>query len=434
MKYYLIGIKGSGMSALAGLLHDLGCVVVGYDDSLEYKFTLDGLNKRGIKVYHNDEFKPSNDFIVCYSNAVSKEHQEIKRMQGLNLEMIKYQDLIGNLTKEYETISVSGTHGKTTTSLMIASVLDKEFGCNYFVGDGRGHGKKENELFVLESCEYNKHFLSYYPKTLVITNIELEHTECYEDLDDIIRNFNILASQTSENLVLCGDDLNIRKIKSDKNIYYYGFSENNDLTVKNLNLTKELSSFDVYFKGEYFDHYDLKLFGCHMILDSLACILVSILYNVKKETIKENLENFKGATRRFSETIVNETIIIDDYAHHPTEIKATLNSVRQKYPEKEVVAIFLPNTYSRTKDFIDDFAKVLSEFDYSYVMDIKCDRENQADYPDVSSDKLIEKIKNSQKISMETVDKLLNHQNSVICFMSCANINPMIEEFKNILK
>ncbi|MBQ8472179.1 MAG: UDP-N-acetylmuramate--L-alanine ligase [Bacilli bacterium] len=433
MKYYLIGIKGSGMSALASLLYDLGNTVVGYDDSLEYKFTLEGLKKRGIEVYHDDSFIPDSDFIVCYSNAINESHEEIKRLKKINLKMIRYQDLIGNLTKMYETISVSGTHGKTTTSLMISSILDKHMGCNYFVGDGRGHGSQDNKLFVLESCEYNKHFLSYYPSTLVITNIELEHTECYKDLDDIIFNFNKLASQTSNNLVLCGDDLNVRKIKSDKNIYYYGFSDSNDLVAKNLNLTTEFSSFDVYYKGEYFDHFDLKLFGNHMILDSLASIMVSILYNAPKEIIKETLNNFKGATRRFSETKINNTIIVDDYAHHPTEIEATLNSARQKYPNKKIIGVFLPNTYSRTKDFMDDFARVLSNFDYSYIMDIKCDREDPKDYPGVSSDTLIEKTNNSSKLSNETINKLLNHQDNVICFMSCANINPIIEEFKNIL-
>ena len=430
MKYYLIGIKGSGMSALASLLHDLGNIVVGYDDSLEYKFTLDGLNKRNIKVYHDDSFIPESDFIVCYSNAISKNHSEIKRLNELNLKMIRYQDLIGSLTKEFETISVSGTHGKTTTSLMISSILDKKYGANYFVGDGRGHGDKENKLFVLESCEYNKHFLSYYPKTLVITNIDLEHTECYKDLDDIIYHFNILANQTSNNLVLCGDCENVRKIKSNKDIYYYGFNDNNDLVAKNLNLTNEFSSFDVYYKGEYFDTYNLNLFGRHMILDSLASILVSILYDVEKEIIKEILNNFHGATRRFTETKIDETIIIDDYAHHPTEIKATLDSARQKYNNKEIIAVFLPNTYSRTKDFMNDFSKVLSEFDYSYIMPIKCDREDPNDYPGISSDSLIEKTKNSKKLTKENINILLNHKNNVICFMSCANISPLIEKYK----
>ncbi|MBR3661123.1 MAG: UDP-N-acetylmuramate--L-alanine ligase [Bacilli bacterium] len=434
MKYYLIGIKGSGMSALASVLYDLGNTVVGYDDSLEYKFTIEGLNKRGIKIYHDDSFIPDEDYIVCYSNAVSINHPELKRLEKFNLKHIKYQDLLGSLSKKFQTISVSGTHGKTTTSLMISSILDEVLGVNYFVGDGRGHADIKNKLFVLESCEYNKHFLSYYPKDLVITNIDLEHTECYKDLDDIITNFNILADKTSDNLILCGDDLNVLKIKSDKNKYYYGFNDNNDLIASNLKLDSSGSTFDVYYKGKYFDTFTINLFGRHMILDSLACIMVCILYNIDKEIIKEKLQEFKGAIRRFNETIINDSIIIDDYAHHPTEIKASLDSARQKYKDKKIVAVFLPNTYSRTKDFMEDFANVLSDFDKAFVMDIKCDRENPLDYPNVTSDTLITKIKNGEKISIDTVKKLLEYKDSIICFMSCANITPIIDAYKELLK
>ena len=290
MKYYLIGIKGSGMSALASLLHDLGNKVVGYDDSIEYKFTLEGLNKRNIKIYHDDSFIPDEDFVVCFSNAISDSHKEIQRLKKLNLQMIKYQDLIGSLTKKFETISVSGTHGKTTTSLMISSIIDSTLGCNYFVGDGRGHGDINNILFVLESCEYNKHFLSYYPKNLVVTNIDLEHTECYKDIDDIIANFNILVNQTSDNIILCGDDNNVLKLKTNKNKYYYGFNDNNDLIAKNVIMDETGSTFDVYFKGEFFDKIHLNLYSKHMILNSLACILVCILYKIDKAIIKDKLK------------------------------------------------------------------------------------------------------------------------------------------------
>ncbi len=433
MKYYLIGIKGSGMSALAGLLYDLGNMVVGYDDSIEEKFTINGLKERGIEIYHDSSFNPSSDFIVCFSNAINEHHKEIKRLKELGLKMIRYQDLIGSLTKEYETISVSGTHGKTTTSLMISSILDKTIGCNYFVGDGRGHGDKKNDLFVLESCEYNRHFLEYYPKTLIITNIDLEHTECYKDINEIIETFNILADRAT-NLVLCGDDSNVLKIKSNDNqVYYYGFNDNNDLVAKNLELTSEYSAFDVYYKNEFYGHFKLPLFGRHMILDSLAAIMVSILYKIDKKVVMEELDCFHGATRRFMETRIGKTIIVDDYAHHPTEIRSVLNSARQKYQDKKIVGVFLPNTYSRTKDFMDDFADVLSDFDYAYVMDIKCDREDPKDYPNVSSDTLITKIKGAKKLSLDNVNILLNHKDDVICFMSCANITPLVEAFKKTL-
>lgn len=431
MKYYLIGIKGSGMSALASILHDLGNVVVGYDDSREEKFTMKGLKERNIKIYHDNSFLPTSDFLVCYSNAINENHKEIQRLKGLNLEMIKYQDLIGSLTKKYETISVSGTHGKTTTTLMIASILDEFMGVNYFVGDGRGHGNVNNKILVLESCEYNKHFLSYYPKNLIITNIDLEHTECYKDIGDIISCFNILANRAS-NVILCGDDSNVLKIKTNNNRYYYGFNPNNDLIATNLELTSTYSKFDVYYKGEYFDTYTLKVFGRHMILDSLSCIMTCILYNVDKNLIKEKLNNFNGATRRFNETIINGKIIIDDYAHHPTEIKTVLDAAKQKYHDKKIIAVFMPNTYSRTKDFLNQFIEVLNEFDYSFVTDIKCDRENPDDYKGITSDSIIEKLNKGEKLT--NPKQLLKYQDDVICFMSCANITPIINEYKTLLK
>ena len=170
-----------------------------------------------------------------------------------------------------------------------------------------------------------------------------------------------------------------------------------------------------------------------MILDALACIMTCILYQVPKELIKEKLEIFQGATRRFNETKIKNTIIIDDYAHHPTEIKTVLDSAKQKYPNKKIIAVFLPNTYSRTKDFLNDFIKVLNEFDYSFVMDIKCDREDPKDYPGISSDSIINKLNHGNKLSKETINLLNKYQNDVICFMSCANITPIIEEFKKQL-
>ena len=170
-----------------------------------------------------------------------------------------------------------------------------------------------------------------------------------------------------------------------------------------------------------------------MILDSLAAIMTSILYNIPKDIVEDILSNFEGATRRFNETRIKDTIIVDDYAHHPTELRSVLMSARQKYPTKKIVGVFLPNTYSRTEAFMEDFAKVLSDFDSAFVLDIKCDRERQEDYPNVSSDTLIKKIPNAKKISIETVDMLLDYKDDVICFMSCANITPLIKEFEKVL-
>lgn len=429
MKYYCIGIKGAGMSTLANILSDLGNEVSGYDDTVKYKFTEEGLKSRGIKIYH-EPHPMDSDTIVTYSKAFSDNHPEIKRIKELGLTIRDYNQVVGDVTSMFETIGVCGTHGKTTTSLLISDILNNTLGCNYFVGDGTGHASKSNKLFVIESDEFNKHFLAYHPTVAVITNIELDHTECYpggiEEIKQAFREFG----NKSELIVACGDDTNIRDITFDKNVIYYGFNDNNDVVAKNVKLTDKGALFDVYINGDLFDSYELPLFGKHMILNALSSIIIANKYNIDKDSIKKYIKEFKGAKRRFKEEDINGYIIIDDYAHHPTEIEVTIDAARQKYPNKEIVAIFLPNTYSRTEVLLNDFVKALSKADKSYIMDIYCDRELQSDYPNVNSDLLIEKIKNAEKISIDTVDKLLKHKGSVLCFMSCTNIYLILDEFK----
>ena len=210
--------------------------------------------------------------------------------------------------------------------------------------------------------------------------------------------------------------------------------DNNDLIIKNKKVLNGKTNFDVYYKGEFFDNYSLSLFGDHLILDASAAILVGILFDVSKFDIKISLENYKPALRRFNEEIIGDNVIVDDYAHHPTEIKVTYDSAHQKYPDKEIIAVFLPNTYSRTQDLFDDFVNALKMYDKAYLMDIKCDREKQEDYPLVSSSKLVDEIPNSEMIDLETCNKLLTHQNAVVCFMSCANISNMVNEYRDLLK
>ena len=198
MKYYCIGIKGSGMATLACLLHDLGNNVSGYDDVKDYKFTQEGLDKRNISIYYDGNHEIDKDTIVTYSRAFSDSHKEIVRMKKLGLTIKPYNEIIGELTDKFETISVSGTHGKTTTSSLITHVVNSIYGCNYFIGDGSGHADPKNKYFVIESDEFNRHFLAYHPTYSIITNIELEHTECYKDIDDIINTFEKFASHTKK--------------------------------------------------------------------------------------------------------------------------------------------------------------------------------------------------------------------------------------------
>ena len=434
MKYYLIGIKGSGMSTLANLLYDLGNSVVGYDDSVGYKFTMEGLEKRGIKIYHGNMYPIlDKDTIVTYTAAINETHHEVRRMKSLGYKIVPYKDLMGRITSKFETTCVSGTHGKTTTSLMISDILSKSLGCSQFVGDGSGFGNRRSNLLVFEACEYNKHFLSYFPYNTVITNIELDHTETYPTIDDMIKAFQTFVSKTRNQVIICGDDENALKLKVENPIYY-GFNDNNNLQIRNKIVENNKTKFDVYYNNEFFDHYETNMFGNHLVLDAVGAIAVAILYNVDKSIIKEVLENFVFAKRRFNETVISDNVIIDDYAHHPTEIKVTYDSAHEKYPDKKIIAIFMPNTYSRTEALFDDFVKSLSLYDKAYITEINCDREKQKDYPDINSDKLIKEIKNCEKISLEDIDKLKDYHNTVLCFMSCANISPLVEKTKEMFK
>lgn len=432
MKYYCIGIKGSGMATLAEILFDLGHEVSGYDDYKEHKFTQEGLDKRGIKIYYDSTHDISKDTIVTYSKAFSIDHPEIKRVKSLGLKIIAYNELLGKLSSEFKTIGVSGTHGKTTTSTMISHVLGETKGCNYFIGDGSGFADRKNELFTLESCEFNRHFLAYHPYYAIVTNIELEHTECYKDIDEIIKTFEEFANK-AHYVIACGDDKNVRKMNLKNNVTYYGFDDCNDVVCKNVTLDENGSKFDVYIKGELYGHFDIPLFGNHMILNALACITVCNMEGVDTEKIHSLLHTFKNAKRRFKEKKFGSVVTIDDYAHHPTEIRVTIESARQKYPNKEIVAVFLPNTYSRTKALMSDFISALKTADKAYVMDIHCDRERKEDYPGVSSDEIIKNVPNAEKISLDTVDKLLKHKNAAICFMSCTNIYELLDKYEALL-
>lgn len=432
MKYYCIGIKGSGMATLAEILFDLGHEVSGYDDYKEHKFTQEGLDKRGIKIYYDSTHDIPKDTIVTYSKAFSADHPEIKRVKSLGLKIIAYNELLGKLSSEFKTIGVSGTHGKTTTSTMISHVLGETKGCNYFIGDGSGFADRKNELFTLESCEFNRHFLAYHPYYAIVTNIELEHTECYKDIDEIIKTFEEFANK-AHYVIACGDDKNVRKMNLKNDVTYYGFDDCNDVVCKNVTLDESGSKFDVYIKGELYGHFDIPLFGNHMILNALACITVCNMEGVDTEKIHTLLHTFKNAKRRFKEKKFGSVVTIDDYAHHPTEIKVTIQSARQKYPNKEIVAVFLPNTYSRTEALMSDFISALKTADKAYVMDIHCDRERKEDYPGVSSDEIIKNVPNAEKISLDTVDKLLKHKNAAICFMSCTNIYELLDKYEALL-
>ncbi len=431
MKYYCIGIKGAGMSTLAQLLFDLGHEVVGYDDVSEYKFTQEGLDSRGIKIYNDQSFDIPDDFIVTHSVAFKSDHKEIKRIHELRCNIKAYCEIIGDITKQFKTIGISGTHGKTSTCSMVNHLL-KDKGCNYFIGDGSGYMDKNNSLFVLEADEFNKHFLAYYPTVSVITNIELEHTECYDGIEDIKNCFREFANKSEELIVACGDNENVRDLELEGNVLYYGFNDDNDYIVKNVHKVDNGNSFDLYYVDEFVGTYVIPVFGNHMVLNATASIIVAINYGIDNEHIVKQLSTFVNAKRRFAESIVKDIIIVDDYAHHPTEIKVTLEAAKEKYPNKKIIAVFKPNTYSRTKEFPKEFADSLSTVEKAYITPIDCNRERSEDYDNVTSETILEFMDNGELLLESDISKLVDYKDVVIVFLSCASVKHMIDDYTKL--
>jgi len=434
MKYYLLGIKGAGVSALALLLNDLGYEVVGYDDAAEHRFTEDKLIERGIKIYTGPNDVLDKDTIVVYSSALKKDHPELVKAAELDVRIYEYHEMLGKLTKKFDTICISGCHGKTTTTAMLSHIMEGIEGTNYLIGDGRGHANKENKMFVLEACEYRRHFLAYEPDYIIITNIELDHMDYYKNIDDMISAYQEFGNKAEKMAIICGDNPYTHVLDLNKPVYYYGLQDDNDIQARNVEYRNDGTSFDVFIEDEYYGHFDLPLFGKHMLLNALAAIGVCHYKRYDAKEVSKLLKTFKGAERRFKETFVGNNVIIDDYAHHPTEVAVTIKSARQKYPDKQIIAVFKAHTFSRVLDFKDDFIRALNLADKAYVMDINYDREDPEDFPGVNAYTLIDGLENGDYIEHGMADKLMEYDNAVILFMSSKEIYILEQEYIDKLK
>ena len=434
MKYYLIGIKGAGMSALALLLSDLGYEVIGYDDASEHRFTEDSLVERGITIYNGPNDALDNDTIVVRSPAIRDEHPEMQKVFAMDLRNYEYHEMLGKLTKKFDTICIAGCHGKTTTTSMLAHIMQDMGGCNYIIGDGHGYANKESRRFILESCEYRRHFLAYEPEYVVITNIELDHTDYFKNIDDVISAYQEFANKAGKMVIICGDDPYTHSLEISKPVYYYGVDDDNDIQARNIEYRNDGTSFDVFIEEEYYGHFDLPLFGKHMLLNALAAIGVCHYERLEAKEVAKSLKTFAGASRRFKETFMGNNVLIDDYAHHPTEVRVTIKAARQKYPDKTIVAVFKAHTFSRVQEFADEFASALSLADKAFIMDINYDRELPEEYPGVNAYTLIDKIEGAEYIEQGMADKLLPYDNAAILFMSSKEIYLLQDEYMKLLK
>lgn len=430
--YHFIGIKGTGMSALAQIMHDLGYEVEG-SDKPDHFFTEDALLEKNIRILPFDEKNIKAGMIIVQGNAFNDHNPEVAKAKELDLKIYTYQEMVGRLTGMFKTIAISGCHGKTTTTAMLSHVLSNITGCNYLIGDGSGKASKENSYFALEACEYKRHFLDYDPTYAIITNIELDHIDYYKDIDDVIDAYQSFANKAEKMVIACGDDPYTHTLEVNPPIFYYGLKEDNDILAKDVEYRNDGTEFDVFVEGNYYGHFDLPLFGKHMLLNALAVIGVCYYERMDAKEVAKNLKTFGGAKRRFKENVIGDIVTVDDYAHHPTEVKVTIKAAKQKYPDKEIVAILKTHTLSRTKEFAEEFAEALNLADKSYIMDVGVDRE-EVGYDDVTYEVILEKLNNGEYISLDTVDKLLKHKNAVLLFMSSKDIYVLQAEYEKRLK
>ncbi|EMJ8012637.1 UDP-N-acetylmuramate--L-alanine ligase [Enterococcus faecium] len=429
--YHFVGIKGSGMSSLALVLHEQGLNVQGSDIE-KYFFTQRDLEKANITIlpFKADNVKPGMTIIA--GNAFPDSHEEIQRAKELGLEVIRYHDFIGHFIQNYTSIAVTGSHGKTSTTGLLSHVLSGVRPTSYLIGDGTGHGDPQAEFFSFEACEYRRHFLAYSPDYAIMTNIDFDHPDYYTSIDDVFTAFQTMAGQVKKAIFAYGDDAYLRKLKANVPIYYYGVTENDDIQARNIERTTSGSAFDVYHGDEFVGHFTVPAFGKHNILNALGVIAVAYFEKLDLKEVAEEMLTFPGVKRRFSEKIVADMTVVDDYAHHPAEIKATIDGARQKYPDKEIIAVFQPHTFTRTIALMDEFAEALDLADKVYLCDIfGSAREEQGN---VKIEDLGAKIKKGGEVIKENnVSPLLDYHDAVVIFMGAGDVQKFEQAYEKLL-
>lgn len=428
--YYFVGIKGTGMASLARILKDLGNNVEGSDITKE-TFTEGPLKKAGIPIH---EFNPDNlsqDMVIVKGNAFGNDHPEIVRAKEMGLTIQTYPETVEQIVESTTSVGIAGAHGKTSTTGLLSHVLSNVEPTSYLIGDGVGHGEKDSRFFIFEADEYRDHFLAYHPDYAIMTNIDFDHPDFFKNIDDVRASFETYGKQVKKAIFAWGDDENLRKLQVDVPVYYYGTNPQDDFRAENIQRTPAGSTYDAYFKDEKIGTFTIHLYGEHSVLNSLAVVAVSYMEKVDLDAIKKELANFSGVKRRFSESKVGDMTIIDDYAHHPSEIKATIDAARQKFPDKQIITVFQPHTYSRLKAYLTEFGKSLSKADKTFVTPIFGSiRENTGN---VSSQDLENLIPGSEDIDGDTMDKLLQYHNEVVVFMGAGDIEKYEDVYKKLL-
>lgn len=383
---HCIGIGGIGLSAIAEILISRGYKVSGSD--MKRSEITDSLTAKGADIYinHRKENVENAEFII-YSAAISEENPEMIRAKELNIPMAGRAEVLGMLMEDFKnSIAISGTHGKTTTTSMVSLILeDAKLSPTILVGgnlDAIGGNVKggSGEYFVTEACEYRDSFLELYPKIEVILNIDSDHLDYFKDIDHIVQSFTSFTDNLKDGgkIIAYGENPFVAQvIENNRNVITYGYGKGCDYLISNIKFGSDgMPSFDIIHKNEKLGRLSLIIPGEHNILNATAAFACCHQLGVQAESIINTLKTFVGSHRRFD--VLGKTgkgtVVIDDYAHHPTEIKATL-SATAKLPHHRVWCLFQPHTYTRTLALFDEFAQAFERADVLILADIYAARE-----------------------------------------------------------
>ena len=433
--FYFVGIGGIGMSALARYFHASGKKVMGYDKT-QTKLT-SALISEGIDIVFEDEVNKKlfvldkESTLVIYTPAI-KILSILDYFNQNGFTVLKRAKVLGLITQNTDCIAVAGTHGKTTTSTLLAHLCkeaDLPFSC--FLG-GISENFKSNFLYngntysVLEADEYDRSFLNLSPDWAIITSNDADHLDIYGDVETIEKGFNEFAALIPEN-----EHLFVRKgINIGRESKTYAVNEQADFYSDNLRIVNGKMTFDFH-KNEETVEFTWEIPGIHNVENATAAIALLNSMGVNFETLKKGIASFKGIKRRYTKHIFqNGKIYVDDYAHHPTELNAVIGSIKTFYPEKKLLAVFQPHLFSRTKDFADGFAKSLENTDELIIIDIYPARELQENFSGITSEWLLEKVQHQKKETSsleEALKKIKEKDFDILLTVGAGNIDTLYD-------
>lgn len=434
---FFVGIGGIGMSAIARYFAANGKSVAGYDKTPTH--ITKSLQDAGVEIHFEDAIKnipisflDKKKTLVVFTPAIPKEHQELNYFIDNGFTVLKRAEILGKITENTFCLAVAGTHGKTTTSSILGHIMQPSLATSFLGGITENYNSNlilgEDKLSVVEADEFDRSFLQLSPDVACVTSMDADHLDIYGEAEMLQQSFREFADKVSETLIVAkGLPLNGLT---------YAIDEEADYKAHNLKIESGKYVFDVKTPSSEIQNIEFYLPGKHNVMNALAALAMAEVYGVSLEVIKEQLKTFKGVQRRFSYKIKTDNLVlIDDYAHHPTEIKAVQNSVREMYPNEKVLAVFQPHLFSRTKDFVDDFATELSMFDEVILLDIYPARELPIE--GVTSSWLLGKMTNNHKkiSSKENLIKNIKKSSAkVITILGAGDIGMMVDDIKNELE